>query len=141
MDDGSCPIVLDNGSYWIKAGFGGDDAPRAVFPSIVGRTRRHGFQRFQGIHYSLGHKDAYIGDEATAKRGILNKIEWPIKDRIVVNWDDAEKIWHHTFFNELSVAPEEHEVLMTESVMNTKMNKKKKKVKNLMKINKKHNHI
>ncbi|VDI37984.1 Hypothetical predicted protein [Mytilus galloprovincialis] len=33
-------VVIDNGSEMCKAGFAGDDAPRAVFPSIVGRTRQ-----------------------------------------------------------------------------------------------------
>ena len=32
-------VVIDNGSGMCKAGFGGDDAPRAVFPAIVGRPR------------------------------------------------------------------------------------------------------
>ena len=32
-------IVLDNGSNKIKAGFAGDDAPRSVFPTVVGRPR------------------------------------------------------------------------------------------------------
>ena len=32
-------LVIDNGSGMCKAGFAGDDAPRAVFPSIVGRPR------------------------------------------------------------------------------------------------------
>ena len=32
-------LVCDNGSGLVKAGFAGDDAPRAVFPSIVGRPR------------------------------------------------------------------------------------------------------
>jgi len=31
--------VIDNGSGMCNAGFSGDDAPRAVFPSIVGRPR------------------------------------------------------------------------------------------------------
>jgi len=34
-------IVIDNGSCMCKAGFAGDDAPRTVFPSLVGRPRYH----------------------------------------------------------------------------------------------------
>ena len=33
-------LVVDNGSGMRKAGFAGDDAPRAVFPSIVGRPHK-----------------------------------------------------------------------------------------------------
>lgn len=39
MSDEVAAIVIDNGSGMCKAGFAGDDAPRAVFPSIVGRPR------------------------------------------------------------------------------------------------------
>ena len=35
-------LVCDNGSGMVKAGFAGDDAPRAVFPSLVGRPRHAG---------------------------------------------------------------------------------------------------
>lgn len=38
-DDDLAALVIDNGSGMCKAGFAGDDAPRAVFPSIVGRPR------------------------------------------------------------------------------------------------------
>jgi hypothetical protein len=50
------PLVVDMGSGICRAGFAGDDAPRSVFRTVLGRSRyRESDTRF-------------IGDEAMAKK-------------------------------------------------------------------------
>jgi len=50
-EDMAC-ICVDNGSSLIKAGFAGDDAPRSVFPTIVGRPK------MPGIMVGMDQKDS-----------------------------------------------------------------------------------
>ena len=36
-----------------------------------------------------------------------------IRHRVVEDWDELEALWHHTFFDQMRVAPEEHSQLHT----------------------------
>ena len=53
-DEEVAALVVDNGSGMCKAGFAGDDAPRAVFPSIVGRPK------MPGIMVGMDQKDSQM---------------------------------------------------------------------------------
>eukprot|EP01084_Bolivina_argentea_P274233 467366_1 len=113
------PIVCDNGSHFIKAGFGGDDAPRAVFPNIIGIPKHNYMNRYSMM------KNHYIGDAAQSKIGILS-LKCPMDEKRQINsFDDMEKVWHHSFYNECRIDPEENSILLTDSVLNPKSNREK----------------
>ena len=111
--------VIDNGSFTCKLGFAGEDYPRAVFSSVVGRPKTCYI-----ICTMVPQPDYYIGEDVSLKRGFL-VVKYPVKSGIIENWDDVEKIWHHVFYNELRVYPEETPCLLTESPFNSSYNEEK----------------
>ena len=115
-DDEKRPnIIIDNGGGYIKAGFSGEEGPSAVFQTMVGYPKNH-------VENSGDKKDYYVGKDAEDKIEEL-KLNYPIEYGIVKNWDDMEKIWGHIFTNELRVASEEYNVMLTEVPQNPKENR------------------
>lgn len=95
------PIVLDNGSGTIRAGFAGDDLPKCFFPSWVGRPKH-----LRVLAGAL-EGDVFIGQKAaTELRGLL-KIHYPLEHGIVTDWDDMERIWEYVYGEGLKTLSEE----------------------------------
>lgn len=109
-------VLLDLGSGSVKAGFSGDNAPAAVFPSLLGRPKQP-----QAL-LAVASKGTYVGQEATAKRGLLY-LTHPIERGVVRDWDDLETLVAHAYLNELRAAPEEHPALLTEAPLNPSRNR------------------
>lgn len=105
MQQPGTAVVIDNGSSTVKAGFAGEDAPRVEFRNVVGRGRH------AGVFKSTTQPPVWLGEEAWQKRSML-LLKSPVEDGIITNWDDMERLWHHAFYNELRVPPEEHPVLL-----------------------------
>ncbi|KAI8981481.1 actin family [Pilobolus umbonatus] len=106
------PIVIDNGSDTIKAGFGDDDSVHAMFPTVIGRPR------------DSNAKGCYVGDEVLCKRHMLS-IDHPIHNDTVVNWDDMEMIWNHLFTHELHISPLHNSVLLSDMTEGDKKGQQK----------------
>jgi actin, other eukaryote len=69
-----------------------------------------------------GSKEYYIGDEAASKNQILD-LTYPVEKGIIQNFASMEEVWHHTFYTELRVSPDEHPVIMSEEPANTRNNR------------------
>lgn len=107
------PVVIDNGSHNIRAGFAAAGTIRGLFTPVVGRP-----------HNAENPKIAFAGSHALAK-GDKVALSYPIERGMVNNWDDMGKIWQYAFEEELKVEPEEYPVLLTEPPLNPKQNREK----------------
>ena len=116
------PLVIDNGSHTVVAGFGGDDAPAAIFATVVGYV--DGTKVWHMLEPGTG---VYVGDMVLRMRSLRPALQekWPIHRGVVEDWDAMEKIWLHTFRSELRVNPRLQPVLLTEPPLNPKANRER----------------
>jgi actin beta/gamma 1 len=109
--DGEGAVVAVIGSRNTVVGFSGDDAPRAVLPTVVGTPRAN------GVLVGLDIKERYVGDEAMSKRGVLG-LRWLVnKGKFVNDVDsgDVEALLRHCYDTELRSNPAEHGLLLAQS--------------------------
>ena len=77
------PVVIDNGSGTIKAGFAGQDTPKCFFPNCVGRPKH------TRAMAGAVEGDRFIGRKAQELRGLL-RMRYPMQHGIVEDWEDME---------------------------------------------------
>ncbi|CEM37380.1 unnamed protein product [Vitrella brassicaformis CCMP3155] len=111
------PVVIDNGSGVMKAGFAGDDVPKCVFSSFVGRPKH------KRVMAGAAEGDVFVGSRAEELRGLL-ALKYPMNHGICEDWIDMENIWTHVY-SEMKINSEEHPVLLTEAPLNPRRNREK----------------
>lgn len=114
-------VVCDNGTGFVKCGFAGENFPKSIFPSLVGRPI---LRAEEAVQKDILLKDIMFGDEAAAVRSNL-EISYPVENGIVKNWEDMEKLWDYTFKERLAINPREHRILLTEPPLNPKRNRER----------------
>ncbi|XP_074641037.1 alpha-centractin [Tubulanus polymorphus] len=113
------PVVIDNGSGVIKAGFAGDQIPKYHFPNFIGRPKH--------VRIMAGalEGDVFLGPKAEEHRGLLT-IRYPMEHGIVTDWNEMERIWQYIYSkDQLQTFSEEHPVLLTEAPLNPRRNREK----------------
>lgn len=121
MAEANQPVVIDNGSGMVKAGFAGGEKPRTIMRNCVARPKHHRVMPGGALEGC----DLVMGSKLEEHRGAL-KIEYPIENGVVTNWADMEKIWSYLYHKDnLNVASEDHAVLLTEAPLNPYSNREK----------------
>lgn len=135
-------IVVDLGSHTCKAGYAGEDAPKAVFPSVVGavdgteamdvdvdsaknNNSNSEDSKTNESEKEKGKRKLYVGSQALNYRRDHMEILSPIKDGIVSDWDLVDNIWEHAFRGCLMIDPKEHPMLLAEPPLNTQQQREK----------------
>lgn len=115
------PVVIDNGTGTIKAGFAGADKPRVLFRTCVGKAKHSRVM----IGGALEGSDIFMGSKIEEHRGAL-KLSYAMEKGIVQNWSDMEKLWTYVYSRDnLNAASEDHAVLLTEAPLNPFSNREK----------------
>ena len=92
-------IISDNGSGYVKLGYGGDSFPRYVIPSIIGRPMLRANQKVGDQEL----KEIMVGDEAAPLRSYL-EITYPMENGQIKDWAEMEHLWDYTFHNKLGLS-------------------------------------
>ncbi|KAH6798806.1 actin-related protein 4 [Perilla frutescens var. frutescens] len=127
-------IVIDLGSHTCKAGYAGEDAPKAVFPSVVGSIDEMETDDADNSNKNSGSAPDskakgkckfYVGSQELGFRRDHMEVLSPVKDGIVVDWDMVENIWDHAMRKCLLIDPKEHPMLFAEPCSNSQQQREK----------------
>ena len=94
-------VVIDNGSDMLKAGFADDELPGQL-RTMVSRYERE--------------PDRSLNARAGMYDPMCEYIRTPIKDGVIVNWDDLEVLWDYIYVNLLVTNPAERNLLVLDDL-------------------------
>ncbi|CAL8463368.1 g2902 [Coccomyxa elongata] len=112
-------LVVDLGSSTVKAGYAGEDNPKALFPSAVGCIGGQAGSELSNGGAGAGRK-LHVGSQAMGFRRDDMEVVQPFVNGLYNDWDIVEAIWSHIFKDQLSANPSEHPLMLAEPSFNTK---------------------
>ncbi|EPX70493.1 actin-like protein Arp5 [Schizosaccharomyces octosporus yFS286] len=101
------PIVIDNGSWQLRAGWGGEKDPRLQFDNLMSRYRDR----------KLSRTSTLVGNDTLIEVGARSIARSPFEQNVINNWDVMESVLDYTFLK-LGIEHQDHPICMTEPFMN-----------------------
>eukprot|EP01094_Clydonella_sp_ATCC50884_P026034 TRINITY_DN7015_c1_g1_i1.p1 TRINITY_DN7015_c1_g1~~TRINITY_DN7015_c1_g1_i1.p1 ORF type:complete len:431 (-),score=133.01 TRINITY_DN7015_c1_g1_i1:1535-2827(-) len=125
MSDGLSSVIIDVGSYSVKAGFAGEDTPRVLVPTCVGTSMK---SRARDDAMDVSSFGGAIATSRVIDIGLASlcypldgrEIASPLQDGLVSDWEAVEALWGHVLHKQLQVSPKETPVMLVEPAHNTK---------------------
>uniref|UniRef100_A0A8C7NJ81 Actin like 6A n=1 Tax=Oncorhynchus mykiss TaxID=8022 RepID=A0A8C7NJ81_ONCMY len=122
-------LVFDIGSYTVRAGYAGEDCPKADFPTVIGVTLDRedgstpmetdgGDKGKQGTNYFIDTNQLRVARENM-------EVMSPLKNGMIEDWDSFQAILDHTYKMHFKSEPSMHPVLMSEASWNTRAKREK----------------
>eukprot|EP00775_Hariotina_reticulata_P005728 gene5728-5968_t len=123
-------VVVDLGTWQCKAGYAGDDTPKAVFPSLAGVVASSaeangmevdGQQQQQQQGATTSGRKLYIGgQELGYKRPDMEVVSPFTPDGLLADWDITQRLWEYALRERLHIKPEENALLLAEPTHTTR---------------------
>jgi hypothetical protein len=91
----SQPVVIDNGTASIKAGFAGSSKPKVVVATKVGRTKHQRVMPGGALEDNVdssNNQQYYCGNKLDEHRGAFY-LEHPMDHGEIQSWEAMERLW------------------------------------------------
>lgn len=124
------PVVIDNGTSTLKAGFAGSSKPKVVVGTKVGRAKHMRIMpggALESDQGPTGPSSVFVGRKLDDHRGSFI-LEYPMDKGHVVDggWDAMESLWEHVYSQpNLNAKMEDHPALLTEAPLNPRQHRDK----------------
>ncbi|KAK2721674.1 hypothetical protein QYM36_003843, partial [Artemia franciscana] len=116
-------LVFDPGHFAFRAGYAGEDVPKAVIPAVIGVCED---QNQMDVDNQKGASHKYYIDTLplhVVKPGL--EVANYLKDGMIEDWDVFEKVVDYVYKSCLKSVPEYHPILMSEAPWNVKSKREK----------------
>ncbi|CAN8010886.1 unnamed protein product, partial [Ixodes pacificus] len=124
-------LVFDLGHYSVRAGYAGEDSPKAEIPSAVGVI-----EELIGDGPEVDSKELGAATPQSQKKYFLDTTSIHVaranmdmstflKDGMVEDWDLFEKLLDYTYSRHIKSEPHLHPVLMSEAAWNARTKREK----------------